>query len=281
MAYQKLIENISDAIEEQLKQISTRYNFDYGDEFEIALCELLIKILPEKYGVCRGFAVTKDDDFAGDDIIIYDKYRFPTVRLFEKDRLDKKYEVPIESVYAYIEAKHSLILLDENHGQSLYKAYDQVNKVKGLQRDSRTLLSIDPYSDLSHGFTAERKNWPEISNPLYGAIIARNVKDKPTGKILDSGEIQRLFKQVVIPKDSLDPDLIVFGKEDLMFPAISTSDSISFESPFFVKDVSSYIHKKTENSALAIGITMLLYALDTIKLGKMPYNKIIINELNK
>lgn len=28
------------------------------------------------------------------------------------------------------------------------------------------------------------------------------------------------------------------------------------------------------NSALAVGLTMLMYALDTIKLGKMPYQKV-------
>lgn len=130
MAYQKLIENISIAIESQFKEISTRYNFDYGDEFEIALCELLSKILPSKYGICRGFVVTEDEQFGGDDIIIYDKERFPTLRLLGKNKFEKKQDIPIEAVYAYIEAKHTLFLNEKKNGQSIYKAFEQVDKIK-------------------------------------------------------------------------------------------------------------------------------------------------------
>ena len=51
--------------------------------------------LPSKYGVCRGFVVNRHGDKAGDDIIIYDQEKFPTLRLLPKDDFSLKEEIPI------------------------------------------------------------------------------------------------------------------------------------------------------------------------------------------
>lgn len=279
MAYTKLIENIANAVESQFKEISARYNFDYGEEFEIAICELLAKILPDQYGICRGFVVTEKDLYTGDDIIIYDKNRFPTLRLLDKNKFDKKQEIPVEAVYAYLEAKHTIILHEPNNGQSFFKSFGQVSKVKSLQRDGRDLLSIDPYTNLGGMFTASRNNWPNISNPIYGAIISRYVKDVVKSDFLPSEKMFEALRVANVPKDIIHPDLVILGQNDLMFPAISSETNISYESPFFMEDTSTLIHKTTKNSSLAIGIIMLLYALDTIKLGKMPYQRIIMEQL--
>ena len=90
--------------------IAARYNFDYGDEFEFALCDALRAILPERFGVCRGFIVASDGRSAGDDLIIFDRIRFPTLRLLRQDSFARKEQIPVEAVYAYIEAKHTLVL---------------------------------------------------------------------------------------------------------------------------------------------------------------------------
>lgn len=279
MAYTKLIDNIATAIDNQLREISTRYNFDYGEEFEIAICELLSKILPSRYGICRGFVVTESDDFAGDDIIIYDKDRFPTLRLLNKEKFDKKQEIPVEAVYAYLEAKHTLHLLDHNSGQSIYKAFEQVSKVKSLPREKRELLSVDPYTSLGHGFTAQRSYWPNYTNPLFGAIISRFVKDSTKSEELKSEQIFDSMSKAKVPSGILYPDLVVLGQTDILFPCISTTDKITYDSPFYVEGLSTLIHKKTKTSSLAVGISMLLYALDTIKLDKMPYKKIIMQQM--
>lgn len=279
MAYSKLIDNISTAVESQFKEISARYNFDLGEEFEIAICELLIKLLPDQYGICRGFIVTEKDEYAGDDIIIYDKSRFPTLRLLDKNKFDKKQEIPVEAVYAYLEAKHTIILHEPDSGQSFYKSFDQVSKVKKLNREKRELVSIDPYTNLGSMFTATRNNWPEIANPIYGAIISRFAKDKSRSEYLPSEKMFEAIKTANIPKDIVHPDLVILGQNDLMFPGISSESTITYESPFFIEATSKLIHKSTKNSSLAIGIIMLLYALDTIKLGKMPYQRIIMEQL--
>lgn len=279
MAYQKLIENISIAIESQFKEISTRYNFDYGDEFEIALCELLSKILPSKYGICRGFVVTEDEQFGGDDIIIYDKERFPTLRLLGKNKFEKKQDIPIEAVYAYIEAKHTLFLNEKKNGQSIYKAFEQVDKIKSLSRERRNLLSIDPYTTFGNFFTATRNDWPEYTNPIFGCIISRFVKDTPKSEIITSNELFDSLKKAELPKNILHPDLIILGEHDMLLPLIPKGEEkFNYESPFLINK-SELIHKTTQTSSLAIGITMLLYALDTIKLGKMPFKRIIGEQL--
>ena len=81
MAYGDYLQTISVKFENLFQDISVQHNFDYGPEFEIALCKALRIILPAKFGICRGFAVTLDGDIAGDDIIIFDNERFPTLRL--------------------------------------------------------------------------------------------------------------------------------------------------------------------------------------------------------
>jgi len=72
MAYGDYLKTISTKFENLIAEISTGYNFDYGEEFEIALCKVFRVLLPSKFGICRGFVVTADGKQAGDDIIIFD-----------------------------------------------------------------------------------------------------------------------------------------------------------------------------------------------------------------
>jgi len=47
--YNDYVSNISKQFTSELDKISAFYNFDLGDEFEIAICKLLRKFLPQKY----------------------------------------------------------------------------------------------------------------------------------------------------------------------------------------------------------------------------------------
>ncbi|WP_049018411.1 DUF6602 domain-containing protein, partial [Burkholderia multivorans] len=95
MAYKNFVGNVSKQVDGLFASISARYNFDLGDEFELAVCDILRQILPEKYGICRGFVVTRDDKSAGDDIIIFDSQRIPTLRFLTRNRWDRKEEIPV------------------------------------------------------------------------------------------------------------------------------------------------------------------------------------------
>ena len=164
MKYRNYLETLAKAVKHRFEQISAHYNFDNGDEFEIALCDLLREILPSKYGICRGHVISVDGQSAGDDLIIYDSERFPTLRIFPQERYDTKQDIPIEAVYAYIEAKHTLHINGDIHdGQSLLKACSQVATVKRIceTREQRLPEHIYPYfkSNISFG---ERPDWRKI-----------------------------------------------------------------------------------------------------------------------
>ena len=112
-SYNNYIKTISVRFENLLKEMAAEYNFDNGLELEIAICTVLRAIRPERYGVSRGFILTADGNMARDDIIIHERSRFRLLRLINESDFCRKQQVPVESVYAYIEAKHSLILEGE------------------------------------------------------------------------------------------------------------------------------------------------------------------------
>jgi hypothetical protein len=278
MKYNDYIKTISQRFKARLDEIATYYNFDLGDEFEIAICKILRVILPEKFGICRGHLVTAEGDQAGDDIIIYNRERFPTLRLLDGDGFTQKEHVPIEAVYAYIEAKHSLIITGKD--ENFAKAIDQVRRVKALSRKRKEVepnRSLVPYVVLP--FKAKKRpNWPEISNPFFGAILARQVRKQKGGNPLSQKEFATLFKESAVSKENF-PDLIVTGEDITIMPFISEKDAFTYYSPFFVEGKSIPVACEVKGIAFAVGICSLLLALDTIRLGVMPWHAIIADAL--
>lgn len=266
MAYSNLISEITSVIDRKFGEISARYNFDYGDEFEFAICDFLNLILPEKFGVCRGFAVTKSGDLAGDDIIVYDKERFHRLRLVEgSNSFEKKIEIPIEAVYAYFEAKHKLICVGKD--SNFQKAIEQTQSFKDLNREDRKMLSIDHNIGLGDVFSMDKRpKWPDIANPIFTGIIARQLDSKNDLK----SEISKLNQK---PNS---PDLIIAGVDVVVKTEVIDHQTNHDDSPFFIKESNPLIDYEKPNSAFAIGIIQTLYALDNIRLGKMPYSKIIM-----
>ena len=279
--YDNFIVNLAARIRNRLDEISADYNFDYGDEFEIAICELLRSFLPNKYGICRGFVVNKNGIKAGDDIIIYDQERFPTLKQISKEDWARKENVPIEAVYCYIEAKYSLDVGNSNDS-NFQKAIQQVKDVKELvlQREKYELHKYDTYHSVS-----EPKNLPygisPYRNPVFTMIISRFVtKDK---KYLDDkDEISRLInafiKETRVGGNS--PEGIVVGKSHY----ISTSVNHIIQnnpSRFVIPNaINQYMMIEKEDLSLAIGFVHLYAAIDWIRLDKMPWEEIFNNVKN-
>src|SRR5437667_11014698 len=69
-SYRDIVGMLAKLIDAELSKATVIYNFDHGDEFEVAMCHVLRSALPARYGVCRGHIVTINDEHAGDDIII-------------------------------------------------------------------------------------------------------------------------------------------------------------------------------------------------------------------
>lgn len=280
--YNDFVAKINIRVEAILNEIETIYNFDVGDEFEIGICKLLKTVLPEKYGVCRGHIITKDGAQAGDDIIIYDKHRFPILRMLNEDSLWRKQFIPVEAVYAYIEAKNTLhVEGDMSDGQSLMKAVNQVHLAKSLARSPKPIGDIDRYVKFASASQASL-GWPQIRNPMYGCILARNIKLNKSSKeqLTDSMPLQIQcslrtdFNSHLFDAELNFPDLIIGGKDHIIVPAIGSE----FTSPFLVKGESSMNHiPNVQGKAFGIGLSTIIYALNSIDLKDMYWPAIIAN----
>jgi len=274
--YSEYLEEIGKKFSTLFDEVQAKYNFDLGTEFEVALCKALRLLLPEKYGVTRGFVVALDDSWAGDDIIIYDCYRFPTLRLITDDNYSQKQNVPVEAVYAYIEAKHTLYL-DGEGGQSLTKACQQIKDVKSLCREDVPLNQIQPYTYVNSNNYRIVENWPNIRNPMYCAIISRRIANSNNDTISDSS-LENILqtKTSHLSKNDYSPDLIAAGENFVCIPAVNGQ----IQSPFFLPGQSRLATFNASSKSVGLAMSMLSYALDWIVLGNIHWPSIIADGLD-
>lgn len=271
--YGDYIVNIAERINHILAEISTEYNFDHGPEFEVAICDLLSEFLPERYGICRGFVIADNGEFHGDDIIIYDRQIFPTIRMLKRGRFDRKEKIPIESVYAYIEAKNTI-------GVDTYlKSIQQVVDVKTLcsKRETLAITQQDPYVvDQTALLVPGSDHYPQIRNPVFGMVWGKNCDGvegaaDPVDALLRNG-----LKD--FPQTHLVPDLIVAGPNHYLSPTGVKSDGTNLPTQFFIPKITKgYQFIRRDGLAYASGLVQLLAALDFIRLGRLPWAKIINN----
>lgn len=277
MAYSDFLQNINQKFQSLFSEISAEYNFDYGHEFEIALCKVLRIILPNKYGICRGFVVSKDGQIAGDDIIIYDQERFPTLRLLQDPTFAQKQKVPVEAVYAYIEAKHTLCL-EGTGGQSLAKSLSQIQNVKAIPREQVALNQITHQVKISNYNPASRPYWPKYRNPIFTAVISKQVRISEAGSVLDADQFYKNLRDHcnILARTSSTTDLIIAGQDVIALPGINKI----YESPFFINGISDLyaVHKK--EMAFGTGLTSMLYALDSIQLGNINWPTVVAEGLD-
>jgi len=288
--YKDFVGTISKEFEAALDEIKAIHNFDFGPEFEVAICKTLRRVLPQKFGVCRGFVVNARGDAQGDDIVIFDRMRFPTIRGIDYADYSRKEQVPIEAVYASIEAKHTLNI-EGDDGSSLAKAVRQVSWAKLLCVQRRDV----PHANVGHNITIVENNitigenvaaesppgWPSLRNPIYGAIFARQVRSKPGGQLLeDAASIEKALLDASI-RCEIPPDLIVAGRNTLLIPALPTerNGESHTPSPFFLHGQSHMNPVTVDGIAFGAGLAFLLWALDWIELGDMPWPQILRNAM--
>ncbi len=284
--YDNLIEKISKKILLEFEQLEAVYNFEIGQELEIAFCEVLRKFLPLKYGVVRGFVVDKEGKTAGDDIIIYDQINFPTLRFLNNNSLIKKQKIPIEAVYAYIEVKNTL------DDKTFLKAIQQVKKVKKLCYKRDTVFYSEELRNNKTYFSNKYNNWgawlPTICNPVYGMIFSRFSVDDRNKKSNDSSRVNEFArsiinknKKVLINNGFYNPEVIVFGQSNI---AISCHKSGIIKNGEEVLELTKFhtgiapncgyqINSHDDNS-FGLALASLIMGLNTIQLVDMPWEKI-------
>ncbi len=278
--YGDYVRKLSREFESELAKIEANHNFEYGEEFEKAISAILRRVLPDHFGVCRGYVVDNHGNKEGDDIIIYDRMRFPRLRPVNETDTDTKQRIPIEAVYAYIEAKHTLTLTGTS-GQSFAKAIEQINNVKALcnTRPPVSWRALNRHVTLSKKATITREQGgPKTRNPLYTAIFSRSVRlSKGKSLIEPSGVIDELKKnkrKIPVPFQN-SPDLVVFGSDVSMLPFFRRdSNNVDYVSPFYVEGAQC-MPVLCQGTAFGVALCSILFALDNIELGRLKWSDVI------
>ncbi len=267
MLYNDYVKLLQERFSTELISIQSDYNFDLGDEFEIVICKILRSFLPNKYGVCRGSAVSANGEKVGDDIIIYDQELFPTLWLRSANDFSRKENIPCEAVYAYIEAKHGYT------ETALQKAIEQVRVFKALcsTREKRGQYQFDPYVD-DHRSVFLR-GLPSYRNPILGMVLVNEARS-------NTEETKNNISKALnpIPVDTNNPEVIIVGKSNGAFVGfMEQGESVPtiFALPSTSERRSGYQNLIKENLMFGIFMTHLMAALDYIRLGKMPWVEIL------
>jgi hypothetical protein len=277
--YADYVERLAKRFHEALDSIEVEHNFEYGSEFEVALCKVLCDALPDRFGVARGYAVNPRGDSAGDDILIYERIRFPTFRRLPAGDYASKERIPIEAIYCYIEAKHTLHI-DGDDGQSLNKAIKQVKAVKDLCRERKRvpLTELESGVDLGLNIVAPA-GYPDYRNPCFAGIFARYVKPakgkEPISTSEDIREAMSTRKHFSNVKDNDLPDILVLGDSVVAVPAVKISDEERLMRPFLIPCRSKYGLRDAKKTVFGVGFCALMAALDWIQLGAMPWSSIV------
>jgi hypothetical protein len=274
MAYQGWKGRLASAISARFATIEAVYNFDLGDEFEIAVAGLLREFLPARYGVCRGFVVSAGDALAGDDIIVYDRAAFPRIRGVDED-LGLKEKIPAEAVVAYIEAKHRLDLTaGPDVSNSLAHACAQIAAVKGLVRRQLGLNSLTSTVTLAAPLQLQvQSGFPNIKNPWYAAIFARHVEHGNAGQDLAQALVGVAQGT---PKDRM-PDTCVAGQL-AAFPVLPLPGGIVQIRPFLCAST-TYATIHPGETAFAMTVMHLAYALEQQLCAPLDWQQLIAEGL--
>jgi hypothetical protein len=275
--YKDFVQTLSERFEANLTYISYIYGFDAGREFEVAVCKTLRSALPQRFGICRGHVVNAKGDQAGDDIIIYDRQLFPTLRLLADEDYSLKEWIPIEAVYAYIEAKHTIDLeqIEAKAGDdsSLSHALSQAAKVKTLcnSRERIPPERITRSFSMAPGSVGSPEGLPPYKNPIYTMVMSRFVRFGKD-KITDPAEIgKRLIGYRLGVSEQ--PDAVVLGTSNLMLPEIERKDG--WKKMLFFEPGCVQCAYETPKTAYGIALCSLLNALDFIQLGTLPWSDIL------
>jgi len=223
--------------------------------------------------------VAADGTIAGDDVIIYDRFHLPTLRTLGEEQYALKHKVPVESVYAYIEAKHGLVVKG-TEGGSVTKAVDQVRKVKGLI-NQRKSVPLNTINRILHLPTTPKtpEGYPNLRNPAYAIIFARTVKiTKNSSPIEDTSKISAAINEIDLDIDhETAPDLIVLGKSCLMHPVEGTEANPKCRSPFMRPTTTRYLTQSPDGLAFGASLLFLMAALEYMEVGRISWDELVFD----
>jgi len=260
-AYNGYIERLSKKVNARLADIEAVFNFDFGVEYEVAICQLLEDFLPSRFGVCRGFVVSEDGRKAGDDVIIYDRLLSPSLRALGGIQYAVKEQIPVDAVYAYIECKNSI-----NEDDVMEKSIEQVRSVKKLLLE-RNALENKLYEKDGPIYLGKARDWPRplprLKNQPYCAIFARS----SSAKIPES-----------LARDAYTPDLMILGIDHIATQSVLLGpDGIKGALFYDDKYAATLRIENLNGNAFGVGLVSILQAISWIELVQIDW----ANSLNE
>lgn len=116
---------------------------------------------------------------------------------------------------------------------------------------------------------------------MYTAIFARRVRLKKGKKLIkDPAAIHQALKISKIEIEAF-PDMMVLGHSNISLPAMASGSEHVIASPFctLLHDQVAYADNQVNKIAFGVAIVHLLWALDSIILGPMPWYRIVADSL--
>lgn len=120
---------------------------------------------------------------------------------------------------------------------------------------------------------------PNRRNPAFGIILARYIAIKGN-RLGDQQEINRVLIQSInkVKKNINSPDLIVSGNSNIISPMDFFHNANPRSIPFYIDSPTiAYGHHKLPNCAYGHFLATLGFVVDYIRLGKMPWLKMLNN----
>ena len=176
-----LLDSLNSQVEEDLTRArkAIAHPGDKGDASEAVWIDLLEKYLPKRYEVRSAHVVDSNGDFSDQmDVVIHDRQYSPFVFTFKE-----KFVVPVESVYAVLEAKQDMT--------AEYIAYAQT-KIASARKLTPTSLPVPTVSGeqkakephhIIGGILTLSCGW----NPPFGDTMRGHLENDLGGGRLDIG----------------------------------------------------------------------------------------------
>ena len=161
------------------------------------------------------------------------------------------------------------------------KASAQVADAKSLPREDVRFEELDPYLSALPITVEAPAGFPKTRNPMYGAIISREVRLKKGDEL--PTKRQDIHDGLVGAKvNETPPDLIIAGKSNILLPYVRDGSTLTYHSPFHVDGVTRlHAFPVDDDLAFGIGLCALLHALDFIRLGVIPWKALLAEALNQ
>lgn len=122
---------------------------------------------------------------------------------------------------------------------------------------------------------------PDFRNPVFTVVISRYVADGKSKRIDNIDEINQLLHAEDIDRNVFNPELIISGQSNYMSTGyfFDKSKTDGIETVFLLnKEFPFYGVHMAEELSYGLFLAYLMHAIDFIRLGRMPWAK-MINEI--